>query len=143
MVAAETGLTNIWVAAADGDLERVRQLVQNEYSKTSCCVRDPNGYTPLHAAASYGQVEVVKYLLGANARPKRRRQWRRYPASLLRKRAGGQLLVKYGASPMIKNNNEQTPLDVAIEDERTEMVVFLKTITDENGNFDGMAPDET
>ncbi|GJJ08555.1 hypothetical protein Clacol_002773 [Clathrus columnatus] len=39
---------NIWVAAGEGDLERVK---------------DHNTYTPMHAAASYGRVDILEYLV--------------------------------------------------------------------------------
>ncbi|KAI0701198.1 ankyrin repeat-containing domain protein [Cytidiella melzeri] len=51
---------NIWVAASDGDLQRVQELVQ---SGLSANIPDPNTYTPMHAAASYGHVNVLEYLI--------------------------------------------------------------------------------
>ncbi|KAG1804784.1 ankyrin repeat-containing domain protein [Suillus plorans] len=64
---------NIWVAAGDGDLVRVR--VRNSSSLTftwsglirSLPATSPNApdeftYTPMHAAASYGQLETLAYL---------------------------------------------------------------------------------
>ncbi|KAG2133651.1 uncharacterized protein EDB93DRAFT_1093111 [Suillus bovinus] len=61
---------NIWVAAGDGDLLRVR--VRNLSSLTVGLIRflpatSPNApdeftYTPMHAAASYGQLETLAYL---------------------------------------------------------------------------------
>ncbi|KAI0368749.1 ankyrin [Pilatotrama ljubarskyi] len=52
---------NIWVAAGDGDLERVRELI--EVHSMSPNMPDPNTYTPMHAAASYGHLNVLEYLI--------------------------------------------------------------------------------
>ena len=52
---------NVWVAVADGDMERVKYLLEHEgVTSTS---KDESGYTPLHAAASYNQHELLQYLL--------------------------------------------------------------------------------
>lgn len=47
-----------------GHLEVVKLLVSR--SADAMC-KDKRGYTPLHAAASNGQIEVVKYLLRLGA----------------------------------------------------------------------------
>ncbi|KAJ7274469.1 ankyrin repeat-containing domain protein [Mycena haematopus] len=47
---------NIWVAAGDGDLDRVRVTF-------SANAPDEFTYTPMHAAASYGQLQVLEYLI--------------------------------------------------------------------------------
>ncbi|KAF8557422.1 ankyrin [Imleria badia] len=52
---------NIWVAAADGDLRRIQELV--EHQAISPNVPDSFTYTPMHAAASYAQLDVLAYLV--------------------------------------------------------------------------------
>lgn len=52
---------NIWIAAGDGDLARVQALVENQ--AVSPNAPDTFTYTPMHAAASYGQLEVLEYLI--------------------------------------------------------------------------------
>ncbi|KAF9565220.1 ankyrin [Agrocybe pediades] len=54
-------MANIWVAAGDGDLDRVRVLI--EQHSLSPNMPDPNSYTPMHAAASYGHIHVLEYLI--------------------------------------------------------------------------------
>ncbi|KIP05027.1 hypothetical protein PHLGIDRAFT_129141 [Phlebiopsis gigantea 11061_1 CR5-6] len=51
---------NIWVAAGDGDLARVQELIGQGLSPN---VPDPNTYTPMHAAASYGHIQILEYLI--------------------------------------------------------------------------------
>ncbi|PCH42254.1 ankyrin [Wolfiporia cocos MD-104 SS10] len=52
---------NIWIAAGDGDLGRVRELIEGQ--SLSPNVPDAHTYTPMHAAASYGQLHVLEYLI--------------------------------------------------------------------------------
>mmetsp|Transcript_59582 Transcript_59582/g.167844 ORF Transcript_59582/g.167844 Transcript_59582/m.167844 type:complete len:222 (-) Transcript_59582:27-692(-) len=52
---------NIWTAAGDGDIPRVEELmVLENLTPTS---PDENGYTPVHAAASWGRVDLLRLLL--------------------------------------------------------------------------------
>ncbi|KNZ45476.1 hypothetical protein VP01_807g6 [Puccinia sorghi] len=75
---------NIWVAAGDGDLDRVKVSISQRQTKEtldqarnwsklgfffhvmltglSPTIADENSYTPLHAAASWGRLEVLRYL---------------------------------------------------------------------------------
>ncbi|KAG5638896.1 hypothetical protein H0H81_008955 [Sphagnurus paluster] len=67
---------NIWVAAGDGDLARVQHLVESQGKCPSAHlalahpspglspnIPDPFSYTPMHAAASYAQLDVLAYLI--------------------------------------------------------------------------------
>lgn len=55
---------NIWTAAGDGDIARVEELMHIEgFTPTSA---DENGYTPVHAAASWARVELLRMLLTCN-----------------------------------------------------------------------------
>ncbi|KZS92393.1 ankyrin [Sistotremastrum niveocremeum HHB9708] len=47
---------NIWVAAGDGDLDRVQVWISPNQA-------DENTYTPMHAAASYGHIDILEYLV--------------------------------------------------------------------------------
>lgn len=52
---------NIWVAAADNQIDVVKaHLDSGAYNANS---KDPNGYTALHAAASYGHQDLLKLLV--------------------------------------------------------------------------------
>lgn len=52
---------NIWTAASDGREDVVEQLLaQNNGLDANS--KDPNGYTPVHAAAAYGHIELLKKL---------------------------------------------------------------------------------
>ena len=58
-------LENIWTAASDGDVDRVKELIEIEGVNPNA--QDENGYSPLHAASSYGEIETLEYLLSIGA----------------------------------------------------------------------------
>lgn len=52
---------NIWIAASDNKISLVENyLSSGNFSAVSA---DPNGYTPIHAAASYGHKELLEKLV--------------------------------------------------------------------------------
>lgn len=54
-------VSNIWVAAADNQIAVVEShLASGNFSANS---KDPNGYTPIHAAASYGHLDLLRLLI--------------------------------------------------------------------------------
>ncbi|RDW22954.1 ankyrin repeat-containing domain protein [Yarrowia lipolytica] len=52
---------NIWVAASDGQLDVVKNFIENDGLSPNA--KDENGYTPVHAAASYGHMDLLRYLI--------------------------------------------------------------------------------
>lgn len=56
-------VANIWVAAADNQIEIVKSYIESGNFAADC--KDPNGYTPIHAAASYGHTDLLKYLVNS------------------------------------------------------------------------------
>lgn len=52
---------NIWTAASDGRQDLVEQILAQN-SGLNANSKDPNGYTPVHAAAAYGHIELLKKL---------------------------------------------------------------------------------
>ncbi|CAK9439569.1 uncharacterized protein LODBEIA_P36690 [Lodderomyces beijingensis] len=60
-IANKKMVSNIWIAAANDEKDAVAKLVEVEGLSPNA--KDPNGYTPMHAAASYGHLDLLKYLL--------------------------------------------------------------------------------
>ena len=58
---AAFGGENIWTASSDGDLERVQHLLEKEGVDVNA--QDEHGYSPIHAAASHGQLALLEFLL--------------------------------------------------------------------------------
>ncbi|KAJ1034147.1 hypothetical protein NDA18_001014 [Ustilago nuda] len=65
--ASTSAAKNIWTAAGEGDLERVKECVDRE--GVSPTAADEFTYTPLHAAASYGHLNILRYLLSHSSAP--------------------------------------------------------------------------
>ena len=63
-MAAYDTQTNVWTAASDGDLATVKRCIESGAHAPH--TPDAQGYTCLHAAASYGHHELLQYLI---ARP--------------------------------------------------------------------------
>ncbi|KAK9368600.1 ankyrin repeat-containing protein [Lipomyces kononenkoae] len=54
-------MANLWIAASDNNLLVIRALFATKAHTPND--RDPHGYTPLHAAASYSHIELLRYLV--------------------------------------------------------------------------------
>jgi ankyrin repeat protein len=62
--------SSLWIAASDGELELVREILSSGGPNNSPI--DPNtqdeaGYTAMHAAASYSHKEVIELLISKGA----------------------------------------------------------------------------
>jgi len=86
---------NVFQAASTGNLARVRQLVDADPHLVGA--RNPNDFTPLHAAAFYGQRATAEYLLAK------------------------------GADVNAVARHSGTPLDVAYETEQATLVAWLQS----------------
>ncbi|CUM64020.1 uncharacterized protein PRCAT00001608001 [Priceomyces carsonii] len=54
-------VSNIWIATADNQIKIVTDYLESgNFTPNS---KDPNGYTPIHAAASYGHLKLLKLLV--------------------------------------------------------------------------------
>jgi ankyrin repeat protein len=61
MVETQSSQSNLWTAAGEGDLDRVKHLIEVE--GTSPNAKDQNGYTAIHAAVSWAHPTLLRYLL--------------------------------------------------------------------------------
>lgn len=55
-------MSNIWIAASEGNQAAVASILDAELNLTPTSP-DHNTYTPIHAAASYGHVSLLRFLL--------------------------------------------------------------------------------
>ncbi|KAF8515388.1 ankyrin [Hysterangium stoloniferum] len=94
---------NIWVAAGEGDLDRVkvRTLSPN--------VPDPYTYTPMHAAASYGQIEVLDYLVGRGGDVNVKDNDNETPLFTVESVEVARWLINHGADITVQNADGMTP----------------------------------
>ncbi|KAK6531376.1 hypothetical protein TWF281_008183 [Arthrobotrys megalospora] len=54
-------MSNIWIAASDGNTAQVLSYLSTDPSLVNA--KDENGYTPIHAAASYGHLGLLRTLI--------------------------------------------------------------------------------
>ncbi|KAK9894446.1 ankyrin [Cystobasidium minutum MCA 4210] len=58
-------MANLWTAASDGDIDRVK--VESSSTGLTANSKDDNGYTALHAAASWGHADLLRTLVSEYA----------------------------------------------------------------------------
>lgn len=110
---------DIFDASAVGNVATVRNLLSSD--RASVDDRGPDGYTALHFAAAFGQLEVARLLLGRGADPNavalnESRVTPLHSAVSARHRDAASLLLALGASPNAVKHGGWTPLHTAARD---------------------------
>ncbi|KAI9317230.1 ankyrin repeat-containing domain protein [Dichotomocladium elegans] len=128
MVRAPETLDNLWIAAGDGQLDRVKELVE---SGVSVNIHDQHGYTPMHAAVSYNQTAIVEYLLEKGANVNIEDFEKDTPLYVAESVDMAQLLIERGADPNHKNEEDLTPALNAHQEGWRDVAEFLASVTNE------------
>ncbi|EIN04807.1 ankyrin [Punctularia strigosozonata HHB-11173 SS5] len=108
-MAIATNEKNIWVAAGDGDLVRVRVTVSPN-------APDANTYTPMHAAASYGHTDVLAYLISRGGDVNVTDEDGDTPIYTVENLETARFLVDHGAHVSRTNREGVSPADHVRED---------------------------
>lgn len=121
---------NIWVAASDNNIEAVKKFIENGQTPND---KDPNGYTCMHAAASYGHCELLDYLVSVGGNVNITDEEGDTPLHVIEDvKTAKHLVNELKADWRIKNEDDQTPLQkIDDEDEFPEIVDYLKTLLSE------------
>jgi ankyrin repeat protein len=127
---AERGDLDVFEAAAVGDLNRLRELVRD---KSAANAWSSDGFSPLHLAVFFGQLEAARYLLsqGANIEAAARNQRFAGEARPLHSAVAAQhrevitLLLDAGADPNSRQHGGFTPLLEAAQMGNAELVDLL------------------
>ncbi|KAJ2162713.1 hypothetical protein GGF46_000438 [Coemansia sp. RSA 552] len=114
---------NIWTAASEGDIVFVKQAV--EADKTKVDAKDKNGYTPLHAAASWGHTDLLRFLLDSGADVNITDSDGDTPLHMCEDKACAELLVARGADMEKRNHEGLTPVYTTLENEATAVTELL------------------
>lgn len=94
--------------SAIGQLDRVRRANQDLLTGLTPESPDSNTYTPLHAAASYAQLDVLTYLLAKGGNINVTDNEGETPLFTAESVATAQWLVEHGADPKHQNLEGQT-----------------------------------
>ncbi|KAL7423967.1 hypothetical protein Q5752_001552 [Cryptotrichosporon argae] len=121
MVQASAG-KNIWVAASDGDIERVRTLVEAGQSPNAL---DANSYSPMHAAASYSHLELLDYLVSVGGDPNLADADGETPLFVVETLEAARWLVAHGTDAAHVNEEGRTAADV-VEEDYADVAAFLR-----------------
>ena len=113
---------NIWVACTNGDEARVRELLGQGVSVNA---QDEHGFSPLHAAASYGQIDLLRLLLTLGANVHIRDTDGDTPLHACETAEVFEILIAAGADPRALNAVGDTILQKAIEDENEDLIKYL------------------
>jgi len=117
--------TPLHLAATAGDLQRVRQLLDQGADPH---ILDEHKRTPLHHASEGGHVPVVALLLKEGAKLEVYDEYHRTPLLLASKRCRTkaiELLIKHGADINTRDNRSQTPLYWATYKRHSRLITFL------------------
>ncbi|KAJ2746779.1 hypothetical protein GGI20_001109 [Coemansia sp. BCRC 34301] len=114
---------NIWTATGDGDFARVEQLVKAD--KTLVNAKDQNGYTPLHAAASWKHPKILSFLIKNGGDVNVTDMDGDTPLHICEDKACAQLLLDHGANAEAENDEGLSPVHTTLENEATEVTELL------------------
>lgn len=122
-------VSNIWVAAADNDQELVKKYIAS--GEFTANIKDANGYTPIHAAASYGHLDLLRYLIQQGGDINIQDEEGDTPLHHVEDLATATALVEeFKADYKIKNGEGQTPAQyIEEEDEFPELAKYLRSLT--------------
>ena len=115
-------------AAMAGDVEQVKQLLEQVYDADDIQQQHADGFSALHEAVSSGYGEVVQVFMAAGADPDDPTARGKTPLHLAAKTGSveiGNLLLGAGADPELKDQDGVTALGVAVREGHAEMVRLL------------------
>ncbi|KAI9287244.1 ankyrin repeat-containing domain protein [Umbelopsis sp. AD052] len=121
-------LANIWTAAGDGQLDRVKELVESGID-TNC--HDDFGYTPLHAAASYGHLDVIEYLISQGGNIDIEDFDGDTPLFVVESPEAAKFLIENGADASHRNHEGTTPAINAASEGWREVAEEIAKVTGE------------
>ncbi|KAF9791030.1 ankyrin repeat-containing domain protein [Thelephora terrestris] len=127
---------NIWVAAGDGDLDEVQarfSVAQFPHLLSislglSPNAPDQNTYTPMHAAASYGHIEILEYLISQGGNVNVTDEDGDTPLYAAENVETAQWLINHGATVDIRNSEEISPIE-HLEEEFPAVAAYLRSIS--------------
>jgi len=124
-------LTNIWIAAGDGDLTTVQTHIESYGMSPNA--PDAYTYTPMHAAASYGHIAVLEYLISKGGDVNVADNDGDTPLYVVESIDAARWLVDHGALVDHRNLEGLSPAG-HLEEEFPDIAAYLHSITSANGS---------
>lgn len=107
-------MSNFWIAASEGNLESVKNYIESQNIPVNAA--DPQGYTAIHAAASYNHIDLLNYLFTIGGNPNVQDHDGDTPLHHCEDVETARLLVSHGADWNLKNNDGFSPASYIIEE---------------------------
>ncbi|ODQ48424.1 hypothetical protein PICMEDRAFT_70061 [Pichia membranifaciens NRRL Y-2026] len=124
---------NIWVAAADNKISLVKCLIES--GKFLPDSADPNGFTPIHAAASYGNIDLLRYLLQNGGNPNVQDSDGDTPLHHTESLDVAKVLVQeFNANYRLKNNDGLNVKEYFVEENEFPELIRFFTILEQTGD---------
>ena len=125
---------NIWEACSDGNLAKVQEFISSGTYRVD--QTDEYGYTPIHAATSYGHLEVIQYLLNEGASIHTTDPDGDTPLHVCEDERVARYLISLGADPSFCNNDGKNAFETALENEAFAVARYFRTLlpNDENNS---------
>ena len=114
----------LWKAAEDGDLEAIKNIVENKFY--SCLITDEDLSDPLCIAAYKGHYEVVKYLIEHGAAVNCRDHHDRTPLYLATDPKIINYLLEHEADPLIPSECGDFPFEDYYDEVHDYIVKLMK-----------------
>ncbi|KAM0750389.1 ankyrin [Meredithblackwellia eburnea MCA 4105] len=121
-------MSNIWTAASEGNFERVKELVESGLSPS---VPDENTYTPLHAAASWNHIDILRYLVQQGGDVNVTDDDGETPLFVVETAEMARVLVELGADVRHTNLEGVTAAE-SLEEDQPHVSLYLRTLTGES-----------
>jgi len=121
--------TPLHLAAGYNNVEVAEFLLENGADVNA---QDKGGLIPLHNAASYGHVDIAAILIKFNTCVNATDRWLFTPLHEAAQKGRTQLcslLLAHGADPTMKNQESQTPLDLATADDVKALLMDAMPLT--------------
>jgi len=122
---ADDEFDNIWVACTNGEVNKVSEFLASGIDVNA---QDEYGFSPIHAATSYGHVALLEYLISQGANVNLPDQDGDTPLLICEDQASFEILERHGGDIHAKNNEGEGLAEKAValaEDENEAMVTFL------------------
>jgi hypothetical protein len=117
---------NIWTLCADDDRKKIEEVIDSGVSPNSA---DSNGYTPLHAAASYAHTDLLRYLVQKGGNVNIQDNDGDTPLHHVEDLKTAKLLIELGADWKIRNLEGHTAKEMIEEDgEFLDVAQYLRSL---------------